>query len=81
MSGCCGHDEPTRGQILFGRPNQQTVSVEQDFSRPVSATLRPAGGACQAVIGVEQRTTGGSEAVGRRDLSNRRAALILIFQT
>jgi hypothetical protein len=33
-----------------------------------------------AVMGVEQRTTGGSEAVERRDLSNRRAALILFFQ-
>ena len=41
---CCGHEEPIRGRISFGRRNQQTVSSEQDFRRSVIPTLKPARG-------------------------------------
>jgi len=37
---CCGHDEPVRSRTVFGRRNQQIVSIERDFRRPVSATVK-----------------------------------------
>jgi len=47
---------PTRGRFYFGRWNQQSGSVEQDFRRPVDATLKP-------TRGRKTRCSGGSDNV------------------
>jgi hypothetical protein len=68
----------TGTQSLFGRRNQQIVSIEQDFSDPMGATLKPGQRAQNCPLsGVKQRTVGSGEAVGRRDVSSVRAALTL----